>query len=290
MDETDLQKLTEPFAPSEIEWRVQKAGLKRDGTPYARVLAYVTARAIHRRLDRVCGPLGWRNEQPLPIPGGGFVQGLAILVDGMWLAKWDGADNTNVEPIKGGLSGSFKRAAALWGIGRYLYDLPDHWATVRKDGGRFRGEAKGTDGQKVRFTWDPPLLPDWALPKGQTQNSPKSSNVDRAVAWLIQSSCADEWVSRIAQIQAQKKLSPQEFQNIQSHLANQMVSRGGEMNTTQGFTDFISKVQSTGVIQEDTWRALQPWLDETALKLGGGNAATEGQDQGRVGHLDTQPV
>jgi hypothetical protein len=161
--ETELARLRDPFAPEDIEWRVQTAG-EKNGKPWARVLAYVTNRAIMDRLDEVVGPANWRNvfEEG---PAGGVVCGLSIRVtreDGTseWVTKWDGAENSDVEPVKGGLSNSMKRAAVQWGLGRYLYHLDEGWATVH-EGGRFSARTK--DGKW--FKWDPPSLPEWALPK-----------------------------------------------------------------------------------------------------------------------------
>lgn len=161
--ETTLDRLRDPFAPEDIEWRVQQAG-EKNGKPWARVLAYVTNRAIQDRLDEVVGPEDWQNAFREG-PSGGVVCGLTLRVvrpDGSaeWVTKWDGAENTDVEPVKGGLSNAMKRAAVQWGIGRYLYDLEEGWARVH-DGGRF--SAKTKDG--AWFKWDPPELPAWATPR-----------------------------------------------------------------------------------------------------------------------------
>jgi len=67
----DLSKLKEPFPAKDIEWRIQRSGLK-DGKPWAMVLAYVTNRAIMDRLDDVCKPDHWRNEY-LKAPEGGIL-------------------------------------------------------------------------------------------------------------------------------------------------------------------------------------------------------------------------
>ena len=56
--------------------------------------------------------------------------------DGEWVWREDGADNTEVEAVKGGLSNAMKRAGAALGIGRYLYDLPQQWVPLN-DKGRF---------------------------------------------------------------------------------------------------------------------------------------------------------
>lgn len=50
---------------------------------------------------------------------GGVECGISIKIDGEWITKWDAAENTQVEAVKGGRSGAMKRAAVQWGIGRY---------------------------------------------------------------------------------------------------------------------------------------------------------------------------
>lgn len=57
----NLDELDAPFASEDIEWRIQQAGKNNNGI-WAKVLAYVTNRAIMKRLDEVCGKAGWRNE------------------------------------------------------------------------------------------------------------------------------------------------------------------------------------------------------------------------------------
>ena len=161
MEAKDLQKLRDPFAAGDIEWRVQRSGKKGDKL-WAMVLAYVTNRAIMDRLDAVCGPESWANEFTVG-PGGGILCGIAIRVQGEWVKKWDGADNTDVEAVKGGLSSAMKRTAVQWGIGRYLYNLEAGWANIHKDG-KHRDRVKLDSGSYEPFKWDPPPLPSWALP------------------------------------------------------------------------------------------------------------------------------
>jgi hypothetical protein len=110
-EQMDLKKLAEPFKPKDIEWRVQQAGGFGEN-PWALVLAYVTNRAIMQRLDDVCGIENWKNEFK-SAPDGGVMCGLSVKVvrkptgdiDPMsyseWVTKWDGAENTNVEAVKG---------------------------------------------------------------------------------------------------------------------------------------------------------------------------------------------
>ena len=102
------------------------------------------------RLDEVIGPQNWRDEYA-PGPDGGVICGLSLRLDDEWITKWDGAENTEFEAIKGGLSDAFKRAGYKWGIGRYLYRLESVWVPC---------ELRG----KTIVLKSTPPLPDWALP------------------------------------------------------------------------------------------------------------------------------
>ncbi|MDF1503889.1 Rad52/Rad22 family DNA repair protein [Roseisolibacter sp. H3M3-2] len=176
-NETDLARLRDPFAPGDIEWRVQQAG-EKNGKPWARVLAYVTNRAIMERLDDTVGPHRWRNEYREG-PAGGVICGLSIWVDAEigWVTKWDGAENSDVEPVKGGLSNAMKRAAVQWGIGRYLYDLEEGWAQVTESG---RFSARTKDGKW--FKWDPPALPEWATPRPRPATAEQLARIEALLA------------------------------------------------------------------------------------------------------------
>jgi len=157
----DLSKLKEPFPYEDIEWRLQSADKGKNGI-WGKCLAYVTNRAICERLDEVCGPENWKNEFDKG-PDGGVLCGISIKIGDDWVTKFDGAENTNIEAVKGGLSGAMKRAASTgWGIGRYLYNLEESWAEIT-DKGKFSGKTKSGEW----FKWNPPAtLPAWALPGG----------------------------------------------------------------------------------------------------------------------------
>jgi len=157
----NLELLDAPFPSEDIEWRIQQAG-KSGEKIWAKVLAYVTNRAIMKRLDEVCGKAGWRNEYR-DIPNNGGVEcGISIKVEGEWITKWDAAENTQVEAVKGGRSGAMKRAAVQWGIGRYLYNLEEGFATVSTQ--RANGYHYARSKEVGTFYWQPPALPAWALP------------------------------------------------------------------------------------------------------------------------------
>ncbi len=159
------RQLKQPFDQDDLEWRIQQSGTSGNGKPWAMVLAYVTNRAIMNRLDEVFGIGGWRNEfAPLPNSvGDGAICGISVKIDGEWITKFDGADNTAVESTKGGLSGAMKRAAVQWGIGRYLYDVQEMWAdcSLVKETGWNRAKLK----DKTVFYWAAPMLPKKFLPQ-----------------------------------------------------------------------------------------------------------------------------
>lgn len=161
-----FEELREPFPPQDIQWRI---GQKSKDGKKAMVLPYVTNRAIMERLDQVVGVGNWYPEfRPVDAGGEhGMICRLTIVInlgaDLGWrtLTREDGASNTKIEPIKGGISDSMKRAAVQFGIGRYLYNLKESWVVL---------------GDYNRF--EPPSLPIWALPKGFAGAQVQSNDVE----------------------------------------------------------------------------------------------------------------
>lgn len=127
--------LAKPFAPEDLEWRLQNT---IEETMRGMAVPYVTNRAIQNRLDEVCGPENWYNEfKPWHSNGKKDAQlcGIAIYFESKgFITKWDGAEDSDIEPIKGGLSDSMKRAAYQWGIGRVLYSLDTVWVDIERRG------------------------------------------------------------------------------------------------------------------------------------------------------------
>jgi len=155
------EKLQRPFEANEIEWRSQQTG-EKNGKCWAMVLAYVTNRAIMDRLDEVFGVSGWKNEF-LPTPSmDGVMCGISAKFGSEWVTKYDGADNTQIEAVKGGLSSAMKRTAVQFGIGRYLYQLESNFAQVVE--GRTNGAKSAKTKSGTWFNWLPPELPNFALP------------------------------------------------------------------------------------------------------------------------------
>jgi len=141
-----LKQLKDPFDPKFVKWRL--GATNKDKTKGI-ALAYIDSREVQKRLDDVMGIAGWQDKY-VPLDGG-FICELSLLIDGDWITKSNAAGNTNVEPIKGGASDALKRAAATWGIGRYLYYLPNTWVKIEPLGKSYR-------------LAEIPTLPAWAKP------------------------------------------------------------------------------------------------------------------------------
>lgn len=144
----DFKKLYEPFSSKDLLWRI---GSKNDTKTRAQMLIYVDARTVQDRLDAVVGPQNWqfstrsiKSNRTVKKPNGvkeiietNTIIGRLGIYDeekDRWIWKEDGAENTEIEASKGGISDAFKRAAVQFGIGRYLYDANefDTWVDIVK--------------------------------------------------------------------------------------------------------------------------------------------------------------
>lgn len=152
-------ELAKPFPVNRLSWRpgstnkrAQEAkGLKADKCI---ALAYIDARDVMRRLESVLGPFGWETESPDP-----HVCRLSLhLPDGRIVTRTNRAGDTEIDAEKGAYSTAFKRAAADFGVGRYLYELPNKWVGFRSN-----------------YDFDIPQLPKWATPEGFEEKRPKPS-------------------------------------------------------------------------------------------------------------------
>src|SRR5690606_2514337 len=109
-------------------------------------LAYINARDAMKRLDDVMG-LDWQCRYPFE----GCCE-IGLKIGDQWVWRSNGAGETDIEGEKGRYSDAFKRAAVMWGVGRYLYYLPNVWVALKPNG-------------NSHAIAEQPKLPDWALPK-----------------------------------------------------------------------------------------------------------------------------
>ncbi len=113
----DRKILLEPIQPNEIEWRVQR----QTGTKLI-IVPYITNRCVMERFDKAFGWDNWSNEYKEI--NDGFICTITVNYNSQLIKKSDGANKTNIEPVKGGISDSMKRVAVQFGLGRNLYEYP----------------------------------------------------------------------------------------------------------------------------------------------------------------------
>ncbi len=141
----NFEDLAKAFPGNKIHFRVGATNVNKDGSlrwgesAVGIPLAYIDARDVMDRLDEVCGAENWQCRYPFP---GCCDIGVNVATDecidnpdrDRWLWKSNGAGATDIEGEKGQYSDSFKRAAVLFKIGRYLYDMPNVWIPLEKKG------------------------------------------------------------------------------------------------------------------------------------------------------------
>lgn len=138
-----------PFNPKRVSWRVGSTNKEKTK---GSALAYIDARDVMGRLDEVFGMSEW-SDSYTETHAGRLICTLSVRINGEWISKSDGAGDTQVEGEKGAISDAFKRAAVKFGIGRYLYELPNTWVEL----------------DEYRKLKSIPSLPAWATPEGYTE-------------------------------------------------------------------------------------------------------------------------
>lgn len=119
-----------------FKWRVQSSN--KFG---AKCVAYVDARQVQDRLDEVCGAVNWQVEYKEH--KGNLFSSIGIYTPEGWVWKSDCGTESNVEKQKGEASDAFKRAAVMWGVGRFLYDLPIITLDVVEANGKYHPAFNG---------------------------------------------------------------------------------------------------------------------------------------------------
>jgi len=119
-----LERLSEPFPEDAIEWKPQKL-YPKDNPTKALAVPYITARHVMDRLDEVVAPAGWRTDFEF-IPGLKAVK-MMLTVLGITKCDMGFVEGDDDRAIKGSVSDGLKRAAVLFGVGRYLYDTEEQW-------------------------------------------------------------------------------------------------------------------------------------------------------------------
>ncbi len=119
--EPSLDWLSLNLQPEEIDWKIQS--VSKGDKPKTLIVPYIDNRAVMDRLDQAFGSMNWSNR--FVAFNGGFICSITVkFSDGKEVTKSDGANATDIEPVKGGISDAMKRTAVQYGIGRNLYNYP----------------------------------------------------------------------------------------------------------------------------------------------------------------------
>ena len=115
-----------------FKWRVQSSN--KYG---ASCVAYIDSRDVQDLLDDVCGANNWQCKYE-EFKGNLFCSiGIYDTNTSQWVWKSDCGTESNVEKQKGEASDAFKRAAVMWGVGRFLYSKTIIKLPVKEKGGKF---------------------------------------------------------------------------------------------------------------------------------------------------------
>jgi hypothetical protein len=134
MMEALIKKLAAPFPLSSVGFKPQATNKEKTK---AMMVTYIDARAVAERLDEVF-PLAWwpeyevmqHTEDRLVL-----LCRLHVRLDSYTLTRSDVGESDNDDSEQGkeasrwksAVSDALKRAAVLYGVGRYVYDLPKPW-------------------------------------------------------------------------------------------------------------------------------------------------------------------
>lgn len=134
----DLETLLKaPFPTDSLSWRIGGKTKPVEGKKQkANMLVYIDSRDVQDRLDEVCKLCGCRWENDFKEVNGRLVCNLTITdANGVRTTRSDGAGDTDFEGEKGGLSDALKRAAVMFGVGRYLYNAKNFNTWLAYDDG-----------------------------------------------------------------------------------------------------------------------------------------------------------
>lgn len=119
-------KLEELKKEIPFKWRLQSIKWGK-----ASCVAYINARDVQDLLDKVCGAANWQCKYSEH--KGNLFCSIGIYAEDGFIWKADCGTESNVEKQKGEASDAFKRAAVMWGVGRFLYSKTIIKLDVMKD-------------------------------------------------------------------------------------------------------------------------------------------------------------
>jgi hypothetical protein len=132
-----LKELSKPFHPAHVTW---KPGVFNRDKTKALALAYADLRAYQNRLDELCG-MNWSVSYT---PWGDRIV-CHLTINGVTRSSTGEPDSQSEKSEIAGTTAeaqAFKRACAMFGLGRYLYNLPSIWAEFDSERRQFTEQGK----------------------------------------------------------------------------------------------------------------------------------------------------
>ena len=162
-----LEALQEPFPSNEVEF---KPGATNREKTKALALAYVDSRPYIQRLNLICPE--WQDEYQVSLLPDRVVVLCRLTLAGVTrtgdgeclLTSGEEGERTEANAVTTASAQAFKRACVKFGLGAYLYALPQVWCEY--DHAR-------------RKIVNPPQLPEWGLPAGERLEKASQSAVQR---------------------------------------------------------------------------------------------------------------
>ncbi|PFV83422.1 hypothetical protein COL05_08325 [Bacillus sp. AFS059628] len=175
-----MESLQAEFPFEQLGWKITHT-FESQGRFFAYVAPFVDARAIQDRFDEVFGIDKWQvsyekwGEKATKCT-------ISVFLNERWISKEDGSEESDYNAVKGGFSNSLKRAAVLWGVGRYLYNIKPHKVELTTN-------SKGKNDiyvsyQKKGYYFTPPTMLQQKNKQGSLQK--EQSNGQPSLGLLIQ--------------------------------------------------------------------------------------------------------
>ncbi len=187
------EQLTALSAPFPIEAHTVREGFRNNGKTKIRWFVYIDVREVTKRLTDVLGS-GWSTTKPEIVPlTTGIIASIGITITGetRWYTGGQDFENTpSSDDGKGAVTDAIRRAASLWGVAEYIYDMDAEFWTDSYEKGKWddqkarKSEAtkKFTEWYNRQFKQRPtPTPPPAAAPAAITEHRKTAAAVDKVI-------------------------------------------------------------------------------------------------------------
>ncbi|PGM89426.1 Rad52/Rad22 family DNA repair protein [Bacillus cereus] len=222
-----MEGLQAEFPFEQLGWKITHT-FESQGKFFAYVAPFVNARAIQDRFDEVFGIDKWQvsyekwGENATKCT-------ISVFLNERWISKEDGSEESDYSSVKGGFSNSLKRAAVLWGVGRYLYNIkPSKVELSTRSNGL---NSIYVSYQKKGYYFTPPTMLQLKNKQGNSQK--EQSNGQPSLGLLIQ---------QMQELAKPLKITSKDILLAYNHNYNAQ-ARTFEDTTTVGLEGIITSLQ-----------------------------------------------